>query len=327
MKISLQVKAERYPLRRSFTIARGTKTEAHVVTCILDDGMHAGRGECVPYARYGESVESVMQTIEGTRALLASGISRQELQTRLHAGAARNAIDCALWDLEAKASGQRAYQHACALHPRPLHTAVTISLGAPEDMAAETRALSDHALLKVKVGTGDDRARIQAVRSAAPKAAIILDANEGWSRESLRDHLIIAAHMRISLIEQPLPVGQDAILGEIPHPVPICADESVHVAADIPALVGRYDAVNIKLDKTGGLSEALEALKLARSLGFGVMIGCMVGTSLAMAPAMLLAQEADYVDLDGPLLLARDRSPGLHYSGSVVSPPVPELWG
>jgi L-alanine-DL-glutamate epimerase-like enolase superfamily enzyme len=204
---------------------------------------------------------------------------------------------------------------------------VTISLGDPADMADEARAHSSQKLLKVKVGTSDDRARMHAVASAARGAEIILDANEGWDESNIREHLLLAAELHISLIEQPLPAGKDEILAHIPHPVPICADESVHTIDDLDKLCRSYDAINIKLDKTGGLTEALQMRDRARELGFGVMIGCMVGTSLAMAPAVLLAQDADWVDLDGPLLMARDRSPGLVYSGSLVSPPSPDLWG
>jgi len=323
----LHVQIDSFPLTRAFTISRGAKTAAEVVTCAITDNGVRGHGECVPYARYGETVEGVMSAIEAYAKAIASGASREDLQKAMKPGAARNAIDCALWDIEAKLSGSRAAARACRMPPRPVPTAITISLGEPADMADEARAHASQKLLKVKVGTSDDRARMHAVASAAPNAEIILDANEGWDESNIREHLLLAAELHIGLIEQPLPAGKDEILAHIPHPVPICADESVHTLADLELLSDRYDAINIKLDKTGGLTEALLMRDRARELGFGVMIGCMVGTSLAMAPAVLLAQDADWVDLDGPLLLARDRSPGLVYTGSLVSPPSAELWG
>jgi L-alanine-DL-glutamate epimerase and related enzymes of enolase superfamily len=323
----LEVTTESFPTARVFNISRGAKTSAEVVTCTISQDGKAGRGECVPYKRYGESVEGVIADIRAIADAIAGGMDRAALQTAMKAGAARNAVDCALWDLEAKLSGKPVSASACRTVPRPVPTAVTVSLGSPDEMAAEARALASHKVLKVKVGTADDHARIHAVASAAPKAEIILDANEGWSEDNLQAHLLTAAEMRIRLIEQPLPAGRDSMLADIPHPVPICADESVHTIDDLPSLLGRYDAINIKLDKTGGLTEALRMRDRARELGFGVMVGCMVGTSLAMAPAVLLAQDADWVDLDGPLLLARDRVPGLTYTGSLVSPPAPDLWG
>jgi len=323
----LAAKIDSFPLQRAFNISRGAKTSADVVTCTISENGVSGHGECVPYKRYGETVEGVLEAIEALAGAISAGMSRQELQSAIKPGAARNAIDCALWDLEAKLSGKRVSAIACKLPPRPVPTAVTISLGDPGDMAADARAHASQKLLKVKVGTSDDRARMHAVAGAAPNAEIILDANEGWDESNIREHLLLAAELHIGLIEQPLPAGKDQILAHIPHPVPICADESVHTIADLQSLSDRYDAINIKLDKTGGLTEALQMRDHARQLGFGVMVGCMVGTSLAMAPAVLLAQDADWVDLDGPLLLARDRTPGLVYSGSLVSPPASELWG
>ncbi|MEQ8307298.1 MAG: dipeptide epimerase [Hoeflea sp.] len=327
MPRQLSAMIESFPLTRAFNISRGAKTTADVVTCTITENGMTGRGECVPYKRYGETVEGVLKAIEAYAGAISAGATRQDLQSAMKPGAARNAIDCAMWDIEAKLSGRRAALTACHILPRPVPTAVTVSLGDPSDMADEARAHSAQKLLKVKVGTSDDRARIHAVASAARDAEIILDANEGWDESNIREHLLLAAELHISLIEQPMPAGKDEILAHIPHPVPICADESVHTLADLEALADRYDAINIKLDKTGGLTEALQMRDHARELGFGVMVGCMVGTSLAMAPAVLLAQDADWVDLDGPLLLARDRSPGLSYSGSLVSPPPPELWG
>lgn len=327
MKRDLFVEAERFPLAAAFTISRGSKTEAAVLTCTVMEGENAGRGECVPYARYGETIESVLAEIEAMRGSIAGGMSREELKADMKPGAARNAIDCALWDLEAKSGGGRAHERVGATPPRPLTTAYTLSLGEPEAMAAQAREHAHRPLLKVKVGTCDDTARIAAVADAAPHSRIILDANEGWSEADITMHLLAAARHRIALIEQPLPAGKDEILRRIPHPVPICADESVHTADNLEELLGLYDAVNIKLDKAGGLTAALELRDRARALGFGVMVGCMVGTSLAMAPALLVAQDADFVDLDGPLLLARDRETPLAYDGSQVSPPSPALWG
>lgn len=327
MTRDLFVKIERYPLAAAFTISRGTKTEAAVLTCTISDGDNAGRGECVPYARYGETLESVADEIEAIRDAVAAGATRDDLMAAMKPGAARNALDCALWDLEAKASGSRVHERVCAAPPRALTTAYTISLGEPEAMAAQAREHAHRPLLKVKVGTGDDVSRIAAVAEAAPESRIILDANEGWSEENVKRHLLAAARHGVALIEQPLPAGRDAILRAIPHPVPVCADESVHTADDLEDLLGLYDAVNIKLDKAGGLTAALELRERARTLGFGVMVGCMVGTSLAMAPAVLVAQDADFVDLDGPLLLANDRETPLSYEGSLVSPPSPALWG
>jgi L-alanine-DL-glutamate epimerase-like enolase superfamily enzyme len=327
MKRDLFVEAERFPLAAAFTISRGSKTEAAVITCRISDGAHSGHGECVPYARYGETLESVRDAIEAVAGQIADGIGRDELLSVMKAGAARNAVDCALWDLEAKQSGTRAAKRLGIADPASLTTAYTISLGEPDEMAASARKHAQRPLLKVKVGTSDDIARIEAIAAAAPNSRIILDANEGWSEDNIRDHLLAAAKARIALIEQPLPQGKDEILRSIPHPVPICADESVHTAGSLSELLGLYDAVNIKLDKTGGLTAALVLRERARELGFGVMVGCMVGTSLAMAPAVLLAQDADFVDLDGPLLLARDRPNPLTYEGSLVSPPEPSLWG
>jgi L-alanine-DL-glutamate epimerase-like enolase superfamily enzyme len=323
----ISVEAENFPIAGVFTISRGSKTQAEVITCTIDEDGHVGRGECVPYKRYGETIDTVLAQIDAVRAKLAAGMGRTALLTAMPAGAARNAIDCALWDLEAKTSGVPVAQRIGKI-PGPLETAYTLSLGEPEVMAAQALANAARPLLKVKIGSGDgDIARIRAVAAAAPSSRIILDANEGWTEENIVGNLAVAAELGIALIEQPLPVGQDAILRQIAHTVPICADESVHVADDLAALVGLYDAVNIKLDKSGGLTAALLLRDKAKELGFGVMVGCMVGTSLAMAPAVLLAQGADYVDLDGPLLLARDREPGLTYEGSLVSPPQPALWG
>lgn len=327
MPRSLEIQTDSFPIAGTFTISRGAKTSAEVILCTIADGGTIGRGECVPYRRYGETLESVAAQIEAVRPLVEAGLTREELQHAMPPGAARNAVDCALWDLEAKHSHNSVVARLGLLRPQPLTTAFTISLGEPEVMAAQARANADRALLKVKVGTGDDESRIRAVRLAAPDAAIILDANEGWPENALEHHLRVAAEVGVALVEQPLPAGKDELLAEIQRPVLVCADESVHHTGDLASLRDRYDAINIKLDKTGGLTEALAMKKEAQRLDFRIMVGCMVGTSLAMAPAVLLAQGVDFVDLDGPLLLARDREPGLRYAASLVWPPDAALWG
>lgn len=324
---TLSVETGRFPLAAAFTISRGSKTEAAVLTCTVRDGENAGRGECVPYARYGETIDGVRDDIEAVRERIEGGISRQELLVAMKPGAARNAVDCALWDLEAKAGKVPVWQRIGSGAPRPLETAYTITLGEPEAMAAQARANAARPVLKVKVGTGDDVGRMEAVAKAAPRSRIILDANEGWSEDNLTRHLDAAARCGAVLVEQPLPAGKDEALRSVAHPVPVCADESLHTADDLERLAGLYDAINIKLDKAGGLTAALALRTKARELGFGVMVGCMVGTSLAMAPAVLLAQDSDFVDLDGPLLLARDRETPLRYDGSLVYPPESALWG
>ncbi|HEX2447403.1 MAG TPA: N-acetyl-D-Glu racemase DgcA [Methyloceanibacter sp.] len=325
--LDLEVAVERWPIRGGFTISRGTKHEAVVVVAAIGDGVHTGRGECVPYARYGETVEGVVAAIEARADAIASGLSRTELASLLPAGAARNALDCALWDLEAKRAGRSAAALAGIGSLQPVLTAFTLSLGTPEDMAAKARKASAYPLLKLKLGGDGDEARLAAVREAVPQARLIVDANEAWQASELESLLAAAAAARVELIEQPLPSGRDDLLARIERPIPVCADESVHDRASLATLAGRYDAVNIKLDKTGGLTEALLLAEEARSLGIKIMVGSMVATSLAMAPALLVAQDADWVDLDGPLLLARDRVPGLTYEAGMVFPPPPELWG
>lgn len=323
----LNTAVEHFPIAGSFTISRGSKTTASVVTCRVEEDGFIGLGECVPYARYGETLDSVLAEIEAIRPRIEAGLEREGLRGTMQAGAARNAVDCALWDLEAKKAGKQAFTLAGLAEPGPLTTAYTISLGEPDAMAAQAAQYAHRALLKVKVGTADDASRIRAVRTASPTSAIILDANEGWTEENLAYHFAACAELGVSLIEQPLPAGQDGALASIARPVPVCADESVHKTEDLPKLAGLYDAVNIKLDKTGGLTEALRLRDAARTLNLKIMVGCMVGTSLGMAPAVLLAQGADFVDLDGPLLLARDREPGLRYEASLVFPPPAALWG
>jgi L-Ala-D/L-Glu epimerase len=325
--INLSVRIERWPLAAAFTISRGSKTEAVVVTVELSDGTHKGRGECVPYARYGETPDAVVAAIEAMRPLLGQELDRNALQSAMPAGAARNALDCAFWDFEAKRSGRRAFALAGIAAPKPLTTAFTISLGTAAAMAEAAARAADRPLLKVKLGSGDDRERIMAVRRAAPRAELIVDANEGWADDNLVQNLAACAEAKVTLIEQPLPESRDGALAQIKRPIPVCADESVHDRASLKALAGKYDAVNIKLDKTGGLTEALALAAEAQSQGFAIMVGCMVATSLAMAPAMLLAQRASVVDLDGPLLLAKDRQDGLRYDGSRAYPPDAALWG
>ncbi len=325
--LKLSVTIERWPIAGSFAISRGPKTEAVVVVAKLQDGGHAGRGECVPYARYGETPEGVAAAIEAMRPALGGGLTREGLQRAMPAGAARNALDCAFWDLQAKETGKPAHELAGLAPPRPLVTAFTISLGTPEEMAQAAQKASGRALLKIKLGKAGDAARIAAVRKAAPLAELIADANEGWLPGNLAENLAACAAAGVTLVEQPLPSDGDEALARIKRPIPVCADESVHDRGSLSGLKGKYDAVNIKLDKTGGLTEALLMAGEANRLGFSIMAGCMVATSLSMAPAMLLAQAARVVDLDGPLLLSRDRPNGLKYEGSGVFPSDPELWG
>lgn len=312
-----------FPLARTFTISRGSKTEARVVTVTVTRGGVTGRGECVPYARYGETPESVLAQI----ATLPEGITRAALQEALPPGAARNAVDCALWDHAAKASGRRVWHLAGLPDPKPRLTAFTLSLDRPEAMRGQAAENAHRPLLKIKLGTPDDMPRLEAVRQGAPKSTLIIDANEGWTAEVYTDLAPHLLRLGVALVEQPLPAGEDAMLAEIPRPVPVCADESAHDRASLAALRGRYDMVNLKLDKTGGLTEALVMAQDARAAGFSLMVGCMVGTSLAMAPAILPAQLAAFTDLDGPLLLARDRDHPLHYDETGVHPPEAALWG
>ena len=323
---SLSARVECWPIAGAFTISRGAKTEALVVVAELSEGHHRGRGECVPYARYGESVEGVAAAVEAMRAELAGGLDRAKLQRVMPAGAARNALDCALWDLDAKRAGRAAHELAGLPAPQPVVTAYTISLGTAEEMARAAESAA-RPLLKVKLGGAGDPARIRAVRQAAPRAELIVDANEAWQASELAANLAACAEAGVTLVEQPLPARDNSALADVARLVPVCADESVHDRASLAALVGKYDAVNIKLDKAGGLTEALALATEAERLGFGLLIGCMVSTSLAVAPALLLAQRAQVVDLDGPLLLAQDRPEGLRYDGSLVHPPTPELWG
>jgi L-alanine-DL-glutamate epimerase-like enolase superfamily enzyme len=327
-RLTLDVTVERWKIRGRFTISRGSKREAAVVVATLSDGDQVGRGECVPYARYGESVEGVMSAIRSAAPAIAPGMSRAELSLLLRPGAARNALDCALWDLEAKRAGRSAAALAGISAMRGVLTAYTLSLDTPEAMAKKAReAARAYPLLKLKLGGDGDAERLSAVRSAAPRARLIVDANEAWRPDQVEKLLACCASVGVELVEQPLPAGMDDILARVKRPVPVCADESVHDYSSVERLAGRYDAVNIKLDKTGGLTEAVLTARRARKLGLKIMAGSMVATSLAIAPALLLAQTADYVDLDGPLLLARDRVPGLIYASGMVLPPQPALWG
>ena len=330
--LNLAARIERWPIAGGFTISRGAKTEAVVIVAeVSRQGLNGeaiiGRGECVPYARYGETPEGTLAAILSLRDEFHGGLDRQGLQTRMPPGAARNALDCALWDLEAKVANKRIWDLLGQAAPRPLTTAYTISLGTPESMAEATARAAHRPLLKIKLGGDGDEARIAAVRRAAPDAELIVDANEAWIDGNLARHLVACAAAGVTMIEQPLPAGQDQALARIKRPVPVCADESVHDRASLEGLRERYDAINIKLDKTGGLTEALAMAEAARALGFDLMVGCMVATSLAMAPAMMIAQGARVVDLDGPLLLAKDRDNGLRYEGSTVYPPDAGLWG
>jgi L-alanine-DL-glutamate epimerase-like enolase superfamily enzyme len=318
---------ERWPIAGSFTISRGAKVEAVTVVAEVGRGGLTGRGECVPYPRYGETPEATLAALLAMQDPVSRGLDRKGLQALMPPGAARNALDCALLDLEAKTSGQRAWNLLGRPAPAPCITAYTISLASPEAMAAATAKAAHRPLLKIKLGGDGDGKRIAAVRKSAPESELIVDANEAWTSDNLEQNLAACAEAGVTLVEQPLPAGQDGALARIRRPLAVCADESVHDRASLEGLRERYDAVNIKLDKTGGLTEALAMAEAAHALGFEIMIGCMVATSLAMAPAMLLAQAARYVDLDGPLLLARDRDGGLRYDGSVVYPPEAALWG
>jgi L-Ala-D/L-Glu epimerase len=323
----LAVNIERWPIAGSFTISRGAKTEAvTVVAEVSQDGV-TGRGECVPYPRYGETPEATLQAIRAMAQSVARGLDRSALQAAMPASAARNALDCALLDLEAKRRGLRVWDLVGRPQPEPCVTAFTISLGSAEAMAMATATVAHRPLLKIKLGGDGDSERIAAVRRAAPDSELIVDANEAWTPANLEPNLAACAAAGVTLVEQPLPAGQDEALARIHRPIAVCADESVHDRASLDGLRERYDAVNIKLDKTGGLTEALAMADAAQAQGLAIMVGCMVATSLAMAPAMLLAPRARFVDLDGPLLLARDRDGGLRYDGSLIYPPEAALWG
>ncbi len=319
--------SEAWPIAGTFTISRGAKTEALVVTATLHHGGHTGRGECVPYARYGETVESVLDALQAAAEQITSPQDHEKLPALLPAGAARNALDCALWDLRAKIAGKRVWDLIGMPAPEPAATAFTLSLAPPDEMFAKASENSARPLLKLKLAGDGDLDRVRAVRQGAPDAAIIVDANEGWKPEHYHALVPEFRALGVTAIEQPFPVDSDDVLASLDRPIPVIADESCHTAADIPRLNALYDGVNIKLDKAGGLTEALKVHEAATRAGLMVMVGCMVGTSLAMAPAMLLTHDAAFVDLDGPLLLAKDRDPGLAFSGSIVGIPPAALWG
>lgn len=321
--MEITVTRDVFRLAQVFTISRGSRTEAQVLTVRVSQDGVTGRGECVPYARYDETLDSV----EAQIAVLPERIDRAALYDLLPAGAARNAVDCALWDLEAKQTGKRVWELAGLPAPGPEITAYTLSLDTPENMRAQAEKNAYRPLLKIKLGTPDDMPRLEAVRAGAPEARIIVDANEGWSAEVYADLAPHLVRLGVALVEQPLPAGDDDALAGMDRPVPVCADESCHDRASLPALKGKYDVINIKLDKTGGLTEALALRDAARAAGYGVMVGCMVGSSLAMAPAVLVAQGALVTDLDGPLLLAEDRDDALKYDAAGVHPPETALWG
>jgi L-alanine-DL-glutamate epimerase-like enolase superfamily enzyme len=323
----LTLAVERFPTRGSFTISRSTVTAVDLVVATVESGGARGRGECRPYPRYGESPATVLEEIERLRGVIESGIARADLQAAQKPGAARNALDCALWDLEAKQSGKAVWQLAGLPEPKPVVTAYTLSLDTPEAMAKAAAANRHRPLLKLKLAGPEDLDRVAAVRAAAPQTRLIVDANEGWTLASFRAIAPRLVALGVALVEQPLPAADDAPLAGQSWPLPLCADESSHDRASLAQLVGRYSHVNVKLDKTGGLTEALAMVAEARRLGFGIMVGCMVASSLAMAPALLLADSADYVDLDGPLLLASDRPEGLTFEGSTIMPASAELWG
>ena len=323
----VEARIEHWPIEGNFTISRGAKTEAVVVVANVTHGNTTGRGECVPYPRYGETADTTLSAILGMADAMGGGLDRQALQAAMPPSAARNALDCALLDLEAKQKNMRIWDLLGRRAPLPSVTAFTISLGTPEAMAEATAKAAHRPLLKIKLGGDGDEMRIAAVRKAAPDCELIVDANEAWTEANLERNLAACAAAGVTLVEQPLPAGKDAALSRIRRPIAVCADESVHDRASLETLRGRYDAVNIKLDKTGGLTEALAMADAAAVQGFDIMIGCMVATSLSMAPAMLIARQARFVDLDGPLLLARDRDGGLRYDGSLVYPPEPALWG
>lgn len=319
----IDVTRDVFKLAEVFTISRGSRTEAKVLTVRVTDGGVTGWGECVPYARYGETLESVTAQIEA----LGEGVTRAALYDLLPAGAARNAVDCALWDLQAKQAGKRVWELAGLAVPKPEITAYTLSLDEPAKMQAQAMKHAHRPLLKIKLGTPDDMPRLEAVRAGAPKSTIIVDANEGWSAAVYADLAPHLVRLGVALVEQPLPAGEDEALIGMKRPVPVCADESAHDCASLPKLKGKYDVVNVKLDKTGGLTEALRLRDAALAEGYDVMVGCMVGSSLAMAPATLVAQGAKVVDLDGPLLLGEDREHALKFDEDGVHPPVRELWG
>lgn len=323
----LKITRDVFATKGVFTISRGSRTEACVLTVTLTSGEFVGVGECVPYARYGETLDSVEAQILGTRQALRDGMDQTMLQSALPAGAARNAIDCALWDLQSKISGAPVWSLAGLPEPVPVITAYTLSLDSPERMQAAAKDHSARPVLKIKLGGVGDLERLQAVRRGAPDSTLIVDANEGWSATDYDSLAPTMLELGVALVEQPLPASDDQALLGRDRPLPVCADEACHDRESLDQLSGRYDVVNIKLDKTGGLTEALALREAATKAGFDVMVGCMVGSSLAMAPALLVAQGVTYVDLDGPLLLAEDRATPMRFDVSLIHPASRKLWG
>jgi L-alanine-DL-glutamate epimerase-like enolase superfamily enzyme len=323
----LRAQHDRFALIRPFRISRGVKTAADVITVTLSEGDAVGRGEGVPYPRYGESVESALGEIEQLRGAIEAGAGRDELLSLLSPGAARNAIDCALWDLEARISGQDVATMLSAPAPERLVSALTIGIDIPDSMAEAAAAVADAPLLKVKVDADDPAAKLRAVRSAAPNAALIVDPNESWDEALVEAMQPILVEIGAALLEQPVPADEDAWLEGFRPAIPICADESVHVAADLDTVARRYQAVNVKLDKAGGLTAALELAHAARARGLGLMTGCMVSSSLSIAPALHVARLSDFVDLDGPIWLAEDRAGGVTDEAGMLNPPAKGFWG
>jgi len=328
MPYSLHIHIEAWPLAGAFRISRGTRKVSDVLMVEVNDGNYVGRGECFPYARYGEDTESVQKQLNSVRSEIEDGLDRQALLNVLAPGAARNAVDCALWDLEAKRAGTRVWDLAGLPAPEPVTTVYTLGVDEPAIMGERARENSDRPRLKLKMtGDGADLERVRNIHKNAPNARLVVDANEGWSIEQYLEYAPQFKDLGVEMIEQPLPSTYDEQLRGVERPIPVCADESCHDSATLPALVGKYDMINIKLDKTGGLTEALNLRDAALKQGLSIMVGCMIGTSLAMAPGILVAQEAAIVDLDGPLLLAEDRAPGLSFTGSIIHPPETRLWG
>ena len=322
------LREEVWAISGAFAISRGRRTAAKVVMIEIHENGARGRGECVPYRRYGETLEGTVAQLEELRPVIENGtLTRESLQHRLPPGATRNALDCALWDLEAKLADRPVWKLAGLPEPKPLLTAYTISLDEPQVMAEQAAENRSKSLLKLKLGGADDIARVRAVRDAVPEATIIVDANEAWTPVMYAEYGAELARLGVRLVEQPLPADSDHLLDGLGRSVPVCADESCHGVDTLGQVARRYDFINIKLDKTGGLTEALKLAAAAHQAGVGIMVGCMVGTSLGMAPAFFLAGLAQIVDLDGPLLLADDRVPGIDYQESQMQPPPPELWG
>lgn len=327
MSRSLHARHDRFRLARPFRIARGTKTVAEVITVTVEDGGAAGRGEGVPYPRYGESIKGALAAVKAVRGAVEAGVGRDALGDLLPPGAARNALDCALWDLEARLAGRNVADLLGAPTPRRLASALTIGIDTPAAMAAEAARLAAAPLIKVKVDADDPAARIRAVRAAAPHAALIVDPNESWDRALVEAMQPVLAEAGVALLEQPVPAGEDGWLEGFRPAVPICADEAVHVAADLDVVARRYGAVNVKLDKAGGLTAALALAHEARARGLGLMTGCMISTSLSIAPALHVARMSDFVDLDGPIWLAEDREGGVSDEGGMLAPPARGFWG